>query len=108
MLKKTEKVARRNEDVGLRCARIIHNNVFESQSYYAYERSIAMKSKMQDVGCQHHSRKFSAEFVKSMAALLSARLSSILLTPLECTGGSLRPISVSADKGTLKRLSSNP
>ena len=103
-----KKIHVQNEIMGLRCARLVHNIIFESGSYHSYERWLCFLSLILDVGNQQHSRKFAAAFAKSMSTIVQARLCSLITAPLECTGGRLRPISFTADKSTMKGITYQP
>ena len=103
-----EKLMTRNEIVGERNAKLIHHSVYEARSYNSHERDITLLNSMIDVGDQHHSRKFAAEFVKTMAAIISTQLSTLIKTPLPCTGNRFRPVSLTGDKGTMKGLTMQP
>ena len=51
----------------------------------------------------NHSRKFASSFIHDVNEVAKTRLTEYLMTPLPCTGKST-PISVSADKYTLKHV----
>ena len=106
--KEEEKLMVRNEKAGMLCARIIHNNIFESRSYASYERDVSLQSKISDVGVQNHSRMFAAAFVKSMAEMVDSKLASLVTNPLACIGNRLRPVAITGDKGTMKGLTLQP
>ena len=106
--KQQEKISHRNEEIRMRCARIIHYNVFEARSYSSYERDISVQSKMNEIGQQQHSRKFAKAFTATMSDNISSKLNTLITTPLPCIGERNRPVSLSADKGTMKHLTLQP
>ena len=106
--KTNQNLDKRQEEVGLKIARLIHNSVFEGRSYYEYERDICILNLMTDIGSQQHSRKFPPKFIQTMSKMIATQLSNLLSTPLPCMGGRPRPVSITADKGTLKGLTLHP
>ena len=107
-VKLQEDISKRNEEVGMKIARLIHNHIYEGRSYNSYERDICLMNLMTDIGNQQHSRKFPPQFLETMSRIITKHLSNLLSTPLPCMGGRPRPVSLTADKGTVKGLTRHP
>ena len=89
---------------GLLLASICYQGYKQGNAFSSYEDNVSFLAVNRfDVGCLNHSRKFPSSFVHSVYQEAKSRLKDSLLNPLQCTGNPT-PISISADKYTLKHI----
>ena len=97
----------RNKKIARTLGTLIYKNLYTGTAQSLYPVDVAMlKKEGVDVGELNHSRKYSAEFGKSIGEVVQGRVTNFLSSPLVQTGLP-PPVKVVADKATHKHWSNN-